>query len=348
MSDRVLERPPKTSIEHTVRVIAIVSAVILAVWLLSNVILIIMLAALIAVILRGLVAAAVRLTGAPQGLMLALISLLAATVALAFLYYLGPKLVTEMEQLWAQLAQEIGDLQTKYGGTTIGRLIFNQSSGSHVLGSRIDGFVATLATSAIDGVVTAFILIVTSLYFAISPRLYLNGIVRLFPIPYRPRAAVVLQEIGRTLRWWSLGQVADMVTVGVLTGVGLTLLGVPLSFALGVLAGLLTFVPYFGAVVAAVPAMMVGLTLGWRTSLWVLVIFLISHAVESYVVAPLVQRRTVRLPPALTILSMTVLGTVFGPLGVILGTPIAAASLVVVREVYVRDVLGDSEVSGGC
>jgi predicted PurR-regulated permease PerM len=80
-------------------------------------------------------------------------------------------------------------------------------------------------------------------------------------------------------------------------------------------------------------------------ALWVLVIFLVGYIVEGYVISPLVQRRTARLPPALTILSMTVTGTLFGTLGVILGTPIAAALLVIVREVYVADMLGDHEVA---
>ena len=157
----------------------------------------------------------------------------------------------------------------------------------------------------------------------------------------------MLLEVGSTLQWWSLGQLIDMAVVGVLSGIGLMLLGVPLALALGVLAGLFTFVPYFGAIAAAVPAMLVGLTVSWQTALWVLVIFLICHGIEGYLVSPLVQRRTVHLPPALTILSMTILGTIFGPLGVILGTPVVAALLVIIREAYVGGVLGDPEVLNG-
>jgi predicted PurR-regulated permease PerM len=118
---------------------------------------------------------------------------------------------------------------------------------------------------------------------------------------------------------------------------GLVLLSVRLAFALAALAGLFTFVPYFGAIAAAVPAMLVALVAGW--SLWVAVIFLVGHGIEGYLVAPLVQRNTADLPPALTILSMTILGTLFGPLGVILGAPVAADALVIVREIYVGDVL---------
>jgi predicted PurR-regulated permease PerM len=131
------------------------------------------------------------------------------------------------------------------------------------------------------------------------------------------------------------------VVVGAMTAVGLTLLGVPLAFALAILAGLLTFVPYFGAIAAGVVATMVSLTSGWHTALWVAVVFACCHVIEGYIVGPYVQRRTVRLPPALTVLSMTIVGSIFGPLGVILAAPVAAAFLVVIREAYLGDVLGD-------
>ena len=211
--------------------------------------------------------------------------------------------------------------------------------------SHIAVYAGSVATSTLGGLATTFVLIATALYFAISPGLYIDGLVRLFPLPYRPRARDVLLDIGETLQWWSLGQLIDMSVVGVLTGIGLFILGMPLALALAVLAGLFTFVPYFGAIIAAVPAMLVALTVSWQDSLWVLAIFLGCHSIEGYVVSPLVQRRTVDLPPAASILSMTILGTIFGPLGVILGTPFAAALLVTVREVYVADVLGDSQTA---
>jgi predicted PurR-regulated permease PerM len=133
-----------------------------------------------------------------------------------------------------------------------------------------------------------------------------------------------------------------MMVVALLTGLALFLLNIPLALSLACIAGLFTFVPYFGALAAAVPAVIVALTVSWQSALWVVLVFLVCHGVEGYVVAPFVQRRTVRLPPALTILSMAVLGTMFGPLGVILGTPLAAVLMVIVQEIYVAGILGDS------
>ena len=110
---------------------------------------------------------------------------------------------------------------------------------------------------------------------------------------------------------------------------------------MAVIAGLFTFVPYFGPIVSAIPAIIVAATISWSKVFWVVAICLVCHGIEGYIVAPFVQRRTVELPPALTILSMAILAALFGGLGLVVATPVVASVLVIVREVYVRDMLGD-------
>lgn len=333
------------SIARTLQAIAIVAFTLLIVWLLSDIVLLIFMAILVAVMLRGVSNWAARHTGLSRNLMLAVVTIFLFTLLLGLLYYIGPRLVAQSQGLWTQMQQQAEHLRATYGDTPWGRALLHNDMPTQLVQNHLAQYAGVVATSTLGGTVTAFVLIVTALYFAISPDVYLNGAVRLVPLPYRPRIRDVMMEIGRTLRWWSLGQLIDMGVVGLLTGIGLALLGIPLPLALAVLAGLLTFVPYFGAIAAAIPAMLVASTVGWQTVLWVMLIFAICHSIEGYVVGPLVQRSTIDLPPAVTILSMTILGALFGPLGVVLGTPVAAAALVAVREVYVADVLGDSEVA---
>ena len=333
------------AVARTLQIIAILGGVVLLVWLLSDIVLLIFLAILIAVILRGVSDWSARYTRLGEHAMLAIVSIAFTVLLIGFLYYIGPRLVSQSQDLWTTMQQRLHQLQQTYGDTAWGKLLLQQLS-SQASQVQITSYASSLASFTVGGLATLFVLIVTSLYFAISPMLYMDGVVRLFPLQYRRRARHVLLDIGRTLRWWSLGQLVDMIVVGVLSGIGMAVLGVPLALSLGVVAGLFTFVPYFGAIAAAVPAMLVALTISWQTSLWVLAIFLGCHGIEGYVIAPLVQRRTVDLPPALTILSMTVLGSIFGPLGIILGTPVAAVLLVTVREAYVAEVLNDPEVSG--
>jgi predicted PurR-regulated permease PerM len=325
----------------TLWIIAIAAAVVLIAWLLLDVLPLIFAAVLIAAILRGLSDWTSRRTGVPRQIALAGITLLFVALLCGFAYYMGPKLITQAQQLWNGLHQQLIELRTSHNSPPWAQWLFQHLSSSSGLGDRLATSARTFVTLTADGLITFFILIVTALYFAASPELYIAGAVRVFPLGYRHRARKILSEIGTTLVLWSAGQFIDMVVVGAMTAVGLTLLGVPLAFALAILAGLLTFVPYFGAIAAGVVATMVSLTSGWHTALWVAVVFACCHVIEGYIVGPYVQRRTVRLPPALTVLSMTIVGSIFGPLGVILAAPVAAAFLVVIREAYLGDVLGD-------
>lgn len=323
----------------TLRVIGVAAGLLLLAWLLSNVLLLIFTAILIAVILRGLTNAIVRWTGMRDGIALAAVTIVLALLLIGLVYYLGPRLITQGQELWTNLHQQFHRLDQTYGDTPWGNLIFRKFSPQSGLDSKIATTTETVVTSTANDLITAFVLVVTAIYFAISPDLYARGFVMLLPVSYRGRAREILHHARMTLSWWLIGQCIDMLVVGVMSAVGLSLLGVPLALALAVLAGLLTFIPYFGAVAAAVPAVMVSLAVNWHLALWALLVFTCCHAVEGYVVAPLVQRRTVHLPPALTILSMMILGDVAGPMGIVLGTPVAAVLLVVVREAYVDDVL---------
>jgi predicted PurR-regulated permease PerM len=336
-----LKRGTPDAVARALKIIAIIAVAGILLWLLSDVLLIIFLSVLIAAGLRGTADALSRTTHISRGFSLAIVALLVAALLIGFLYWIGPQLAAQAQDLWNRMIHQLDSLRQNYGNTPWGKALFQHLTPSQQTESQIASSVTAVASITIGTVTMTFLVIVTSLYLAIAPELYREGIVHLFPLSRRTRARQVLDEIGSTLRWWLLGQLIDMIVVGVLTWVGLTILGVPLPVALGVLAGLFTFVPYFGAIVAAVPATLVALTIGWQTALWTIVVFLFCHSVEGYIVAPLVQRRTVDLPPALTIMSMTILGTLFGALGVVLGTPIAAAALVAVREAYVRDALGD-------
>ena len=130
-----------------------------------------------------------------------------------------------------------------------------------------------------------------------------------------------------------------MAVVTLLVGVGLFALGVPLALTLALFAGLLNFVPYIGALAGAVPAVLVSMAQSPTLALWVAALFMTVQIIEGNVIAPLVQKTTGTLPPALTIVSQTILGTLFGGLGLILATPFMAALLVAVRMIYVEGIM---------
>ncbi|HEV7822585.1 MAG TPA: AI-2E family transporter, partial [Burkholderiales bacterium] len=126
----------------------------------------------------------------------------------------------------------------------------------------------------------------------------------------------------------------------VAAGVGLALLGVPLAFALGLITALLEFVPYVGPITSGILAMLVAFSDSTQLGLYVLVLYLFIHAIEGYVLSPLIQERAVYLPPAVLLLAQVILGVLAGLPGVMLATPLAATLLVMVRMLYIEDVLG--------
>lgn len=133
-----------------------------------------------------------------------------------------------------------------------------------------------------------------------------------------------------------------MAVIGVLTTLGLWLLGVPLALTLGILAALLEFIPNFGPILSAVPAVLLALMESPRLALWVILLYLGIQAAESYLITPLVQRRLASLPPVLVIVSQILGGVLFGFLGFALATPLLAFALVLVKRLYIEDRLGDS------
>lgn len=187
------------------------------------------------------------------------------------------------------------------------------------------------------------VLIITfvGIYFAAQPFTYINGIVTLVPKSKRVRAREVLDELGMTLSKWLFGKACSMLAVGAVTAIGLSLLGVPLALILGIIAGLLDFIPYLGPLMAGVPAVLIALSISPQLALYTVGLFSAIQLAEGYLLQPLVEERTVALPPALTITMQVMLGTLFGLAGVALATPLTAVLAVLVSMLYVQDVLGD-------
>ena len=178
-----------------------------------------------------------------------------------------------------------------------------------------------------------------AIYLAADPGLYQAGLLKLVPGPRRDLARVALGETARALRLWLLGQLVSMSVIGVLTGLGLAWVGLPSALALGLLAGLLAFVPLVGPIVSAIPALLLALADGAATVGWTLAVFVGVQQIEGNVVMPFVQRRMVDLPPALLLFAIVAAGTLLGPLGALLAAPLTVVVFVLVKRLYVREAL---------
>lgn len=313
-------------------------------WLTGQVLLLVFAAALVAIALRGgAEAIAARLHLAPrQGLGIVVAVLAALCLLLGFVS--GPMLAQQGNELWNQLSGVAGGLRGWLQGYSWGRALLHQLDGAGAApDGQIVGKVGALLLGAMGALGSALLVLAMALYFAATPRLYLDGALRLVPPPRRERAHAVLSACAVSLRHWLLGQGLSMLLITAAVYAGLLLIGVPLASLLALIAGVTNFVPYIGPVVGAVPALIVAFGEGLHTALLVGGLFVAVQLVEGNVIEPLLQKRFTDLPPAMTILSQTLFGTLFGIAGIVLATPILAVSLVAVRMLYIEDVLGDRE-----
>lgn len=186
----------------------------------------------------------------------------------------------------------------------------------------------------------AIVVVFVGLFAAADPGTYRKGVLALLPRGRRARVGEVLDEAAGVLRWWLVGQLVAVVLIALSTWLGLALIGMPGAFLLGVQAGLVNFVPYLGPVIAAVPIGLAAMAQGTDMVLWAMGMHLVIQTVEGYVLAPLIQRHAVDLPPVLTLAAVALFGTLFGALGVALATPLMAVLKVAVTRLYVEDRLG--------
>jgi len=176
------------------------------------------------------------------------------------------------------------------------------------------------------------LIIFVGIYFAMDPQLYRRGLIRMVPQHYRAPVDDALGASGHALSRWLLGQAISMVFVGVATAIGLAALGIPLAMSLGVIAGMLTFIPFFGALAAGVLAIVFAFTQGPQQALYVAILAIAIQQIEGHVLTPLVQRWAAQLPPVLSIMSSVVFGLLFGLVGVLFAAPLMVVLMTLVEK----------------
>ncbi|MCH4024583.1 MAG: AI-2E family transporter [Acetobacter sp.] len=325
---------PQDRIARLLSLVVALVVLVVAIWLIGDVLLVVFSAALCAVILNGLARFLERRLRLSYSLSLAVVCVTLLLVSGTVIWSSGPALGTQLNNLRDALTSQIGLLQKQFSSSPQGQMLLHYiplsgQGGLESIGTHIAGSMTGLLGSAFGAVGTIFVVIVAGIYFAISPSLYARGVLRMVPADFRPTARMIMDTAGRTLQAWMAGQALDMIVVGVLTGIGLWIIGVPLALGLGVLAGLCNFIPYIGAIMGAVPAVLIALSLGIRETLLVAGLYAVVQFFEGNVLAPVIQRHAVRMPPAVAVLSQSLCGAVFGFPGLILASPLTAVLLAV-------------------
>ena len=310
-------------------------------WYAPHVFLLTFAAVLLAVFLQGLAALLGRYTPFPYKLCLAIVVLALTGIAVGFAALIGPNLATQFSRLIEIIPSSLASIQARLSQYTWGQELLQYAPDLAPSMQRLLGRITGLFSAVLGGLTSFVLVLITGIYLAIDPRLYIGGLIKLVPRTHRDRAHQVMAAENHALRRWLIGRIFSMLVVGVLTTVGLWILGVPLALSLGVLAGTLTFIPYLGPIMSFIPALFVALVDGSAQVAWVAILYAGVQLVESYLITPLVQARAVSMPPALLIVLQVLLGTLLGFTGILVATPLAVTLIVLIQMLYVEDVLGD-------
>lgn len=316
---------------------------LLFLWRAASVLLLLFAGLLVAVFMSGSATALSDRTRLSYGWSLAavLFGLIAFFVGTGWL--LAPQIASQISELSETLPQSVASLESFLNQYPWGRYLTrsmpspDEIMSNDAVWSRLTGIFST----ALGVVANSLFILTVGIYLAATPNLYRRGIVRLVPISKRERAGEVIDALGKALWGWLVGTLISMALIGLLSWLGLMILGVPLSIALGFIAALLEFIPIIGPWLSAIPAVLVAFMTSPTKAVYVALLYLGIQQVEGNLITPIVMRKAVSLPPVLTLSATVIAGLFFGLPGVFLATPLAVVVMVLVRMLYVEDVLGD-------
>lgn len=203
------------------------------------------------------------------------------------------------------------------------------------------GYVLPVLHSTVEVAAGIVIIFFLAVYIGADPKLYRGGIISLIPHRRRARGEQVLEAVTGALRRWLVTQLIAMLVMGVVATAVLTALQVRAAVPLGILSGLLQFVPMAGPIISAVPAIAMGFVDSPEKAAAVLVAFYIIHFLESHLLIPLLMKEGVNLPPVLTVLTQAGMALAFGVMGLFVAVPMLVLVMILVKMLYVEDVVGD-------
>lgn len=267
--------------------------------------------------------------------------------------FLAPDIYNQVTDLRNQLPETWETVKQHISGFSWGRELasenprvsdFFETSGESA-GAGEDHDMTTSILGGLSAVATAlaaFVLaIIIAIYIAAEPQLYTEGFIRLFPKKRRKRVVEIMNEISLTIQWWLVGQLVSMVILGVLATLGLWLFGVPYPLLLGIFTALMTFIPNLGPIIAAIPTLLISLTVGVDTTIYVAVFYTVLQSIEGYFITPMIHRHAISVPPVLIITVQFLLYYLVGFIGVFLAMPLMGVAMVLVKRLYIEDILND-------
>lgn len=326
-----------TKVWQTVGIVALLVVTILVIRVAFDILLMVLAGSLIATYFHGLGDAIQRrskLSRKP-----AMIIAIAVTIIFAgtLFWFMGTKISEQVTELSNTLPHTINNVRNKLSQTSWGQSILKNFSGdstSQKMMSTAQGFFST--TFGVLG--DMYIILFLGIFFTANPSLYKDGIIVLIPHSRKQLGKRILDRISLSLKGWLKGTLFSMLCVTILIGTALSIVGMPVALILALITGLLEMVPSIGSLVAMIPGVLLAFTVSTNMAILVAIIYITSQTIVANIITPLIQKKMINLPPALTLISQLIMGSVSGALGVILAVPLLAITIILVDELYVKKI----------
>ncbi len=265
-------------------------------------------------------------------------------------WFAGNKIVKESTQLAKKIPKAITIIRNYLNQKEWGKSLLAFIPEADKFWSMGQGMIGELTgffSGAVGFLSYLGFIIFTGIFMAVNPDPYKKGLIKLLPRDKKPLGREILSSIGTALRWWLIGRFISMTFVGLLTAAGLKIIGLPGVMILSTMTALLSFIPIIGPIGSFIPAALVSLATNPALIINVALVYISVQAIEGNLLTPIVQERTVSLPPVIMITSQVLLGLLMGIPGVAIATPLVLTVIIVIQKTYIQEFLGESvEVLG--
>jgi predicted PurR-regulated permease PerM len=302
--------------------------------ILFSVLLLILAAVLIALYFYGVAAIFKRKLHCSPRIAIILSVIINLLVLAGTVWFVGARIQAQTAELAQTIPGTIEQVKEQIGNTAAGSMLlreFNSSGDS----SKTLLIVKHFFSSSFGILGDLYIVALMAIFFIVTPSVYINGMVKLLPLKAKEKGADIINKIGDILKKWLKAQLFGMLFIGVLTAIGLMIIGMPMVLPLSIIAGLLNVIPNFGPLIALMPGVLIGLLQNTTTAIIIACMYTFIQIIQTAVSQPLLQKKMINISPALVIVGQVAFGLLAGFWGVLLATPLIAILTILVQELYI-------------
>ncbi|HEY5461902.1 MAG TPA: AI-2E family transporter [Hanamia sp.] len=316
----------------------IVSLFVVSIFLINtlfNVFLLILAGVLLAIYFHGCAGILKKYLHCPSRLSVVISLIINILLAIAFFWFVGSRLSSQVSQLSDSLPTIIKDAKVEMSQSAVGNKVltyFNSSGGS----VKTIAVARRFFSSGFGIIIDVYIILFFGLFFTAGPSLYKKAIISILPVKAKDKGLAIINEMRNALKKWLEAQIIAFFFIAIFTGVGLEIIGLPLVFTLALIAGFSAFIPNFGPLIAFIPAALIGLAQSPKTVILVACVFIAVHIFENAVLLPFLQKKMVKVLPAITIFAQLALGLLGGFWGVLLALPVVVVLKTIINKLYIQ------------